>query len=494
MLTDAEIIELEHLYELRDIDDARDSLLKLTEYLMPLFVAKGFHKVYYMVLDMFAKGIIKNLIITMPPQHGKSTGSTMYLPAFLFGLNPDLKIAISSYSTPITQRFNRQIQRIIDTPEYRNVFPECNLGATSTVTVIGNPLRNASEFEIVDANGKIRGKLMSVGRGGALTSQSVDIWIGDDLYKDYSEGNSPVVRDAVWDWYVTVPLSRQPKQKLKVFTRWHEDDSIGRIEKHEQVITVNSLQDITNAISEHGDDVWIKLNFEAIQEQPKTEFDTRDKGLSLWEAERPLKNLEKIKKLSVEKFNCLYQGNPMSSEGLLYREFQTYAPDELPIIYDRKNYTDTADTGIDYLCSVCYGVNNGNYYVLDVVYTDKPMEHTERVVPAMLLYNDIKKADIESNNGGRSYARVVQEKVKGSCSVDWFCQSKNKESRINSNSSLVNQHVIMPEDWHERWPEFFMHLYLFKRLFRANKQDGGPDVLTGIIEKNQIVKRRRFLN
>jgi predicted phage terminase large subunit-like protein len=491
MLTDAEIIELEHLYELRDIDDARDSLLKLTEYLMPLFVAKGFHKVYYMVLDMFAKGIIKNLIITMPPQHGKSTGSTMYLPAFLFGLNPDLKIAISSYSTPITQRFNRQIQRIIDTPEYRNVFPECNLGESNTVTVMGNPLRNASEFEIVDSKGKIRGKLMSVGRGGALTSQSVDIWIGDDLYKDYSEGNSPVVRDAVWDWYITVPLSRQPKQKLKVFTRWHEDDSIGRIEKHETVVTVNSLQDITDAINEHGDDVWIKLNFEAIQEQPKTEFDDREKGLSLWEAERPLKNLEKIRKLSVEKFNCLYQGNPMSSEGLLYQEFQTY--NVLPISYDKKNYTDTADTGTDYLFSACYIVNDGNYYITDVVYTDEPMEVTEVSVPKMLLDNETKKADIESNNGGRGFARTIQKEVRGQCAVDWFHQSSNKESRIITHSNLVTQHIFFPEGWESRWPTLYEHLRGFKRLFRANKQDGGPDVLTGIIEKNFKVKRRGFI-
>ena len=71
MYTDTEIQELEHLYELRDIEGAKNSLLKLTEYLMPQFKAEGFHKVYYMVLDMFAKGTIKNLIITMPPQHGK---------------------------------------------------------------------------------------------------------------------------------------------------------------------------------------------------------------------------------------------------------------------------------------------------------------------------------------------------------------------------------------------------------------------------------------
>ena len=104
----------------------------------------------------------------MPPQHTKSTGSTMYLPAFLFGLNPDLRIAISSYSTPITQRFNREIQRIIDNPDYHKVFPDTNLGKSNVVTVTANPLRNSSEFEIVDRDGKIRGKLISVGRGGIV--------------------------------------------------------------------------------------------------------------------------------------------------------------------------------------------------------------------------------------------------------------------------------------------------------------------------------------
>ena len=166
-LSRKEKINLLSLLHERSVRNARKDILSLAVHLMPEFVATTVHTTYYSVLDQFAKGKIKNLIVTMPPQHGKSTGSTMYLPAFLFGLNPDLKIAVSCYSTPITQRFNRLIQRIIDTPEYREVFPDCNLGEASVVTVTGNPLRNASEFEIVDSKGKIRGKLMSVGRGAA---------------------------------------------------------------------------------------------------------------------------------------------------------------------------------------------------------------------------------------------------------------------------------------------------------------------------------------
>jgi predicted phage terminase large subunit-like protein len=484
-LTLEESKRLEELLKEEEAHNAKSHLLEFTKYMFDKFIPAEFHKVYYEVLNMFANGIISNLIITMPPQHGKSTGSTMYLPAYLFGLNPDLKIAISSYSTPITQRFNRQIQRIIDSKEYKDIFPNVTLGTSNIVTVTASPLRNASEFEIVDSSGGIRGKLMSVGRGGALTSQSVDIWIGDDLYKDYEEGNSPVVRDGVWNWYVTVPVSRQPKQKLKVFTRWHEDDSIGRIEKHENVVLVDSIDDIYSAIDEYGSDVWIKINFEAIKNSPKSEFDNREQGEALWENERPLKNLKSIRALDPEQFQCLYQGNPRSKEGLLYGDFKTYT--ELPQLKIKKNYTDTADAGTDYLCSINYGLplsdNDNNIYILDMLYTQKGMTDTEPMTASLLNKGNINKALFESNNGGRYFSQNVQKHT--NAVIDWFHQSKNKESRIFSNSASVSSRIVFPQRWSIDYADFYDHVTGYKKMFKANKYDDGPDVLTGIIEEEE---------
>jgi predicted phage terminase large subunit-like protein len=151
----------------------------------------------------------------------------------------------------------------------------------------------------------------------------------------------------------------------------------------------------------------------------------------------------------------------------------------------RKNYTDTADTGIDYLCSISYGIKGNDFYVIDVLYTAKGMEYTEEYLPQRLIEHKIKHATIESNNGGRGFARVVKKAVIGKCAVDWFHQSKNKESRIITNSNLVNQHVYMPSDWAIRWPQFYEDLKYFKKVFKSNRQDGGPDVLTGIVERNQ---------
>lgn len=92
------------------------ALLKGKDFLTP------FHLSFYWVLDAFAHGRIKRLIVTMPPQHGKSEGTTRLLPAYMLGLDPDLRIAIASYSDTFARKFNRAIQRIIDSPEYYVLF------------------------------------------------------------------------------------------------------------------------------------------------------------------------------------------------------------------------------------------------------------------------------------------------------------------------------------------------------------------------------------
>ena len=311
----------------------------------------------------------------------------------------------------------------------------------------------------------------------------------DDLYKDYAEGNSPVVRESVIDWYTTVVKTRlhNDSQQLIVFTRWHEEDLIGVLEGEGKVVEIKSLDEIEGIDPK----MFIKINFEAIMEQAANSIDDRSKGQPLWPVRHSLDKLNDDKgktPASVEKFNCLYQGDPVSSEGLMYSAFKTYK--ELPTAYEKKNYTDTADAGADYLCSLSYIVNNGYFYITGAVYTDEDMEETEETVPNMIMKTDTKKADIESNNGGRAFARQIQKAVLGSCKIDWFHQGVNKESRIKTNQPLVMEHIIWPEAWADMWPTLYKHITRYKKLFKSNKQDGGPDVMTGIIEKNQQRRRR----
>lgn len=460
---------------------ARRSLNNFARWIEPSVRMTRFHRKYYGLLNDFASGKIKRLIVSMPPQHGKSLGASVLLPAYLLGGDPNLKIVLASYNVRLASRFNRRVQRLMSSAAYRGVFPESRLKTGNK----GGVLRTSDEFEIEGHTGG----MLSVGRGGSLTGNPVDVLIMDDLYKDSMEANSPLIRDHVWEWYNAVAKTRMHNdtRELIVFTRWHEDDLVGRLMQRERVV---ELRDSAQVSAEVSDNVWWHLNFEAIKRGVPTPLDPRNEGEALWPQRHSLALLERKRRLDPFLFETMYQGVPSVREGLLYGErFVTYSERPADPIR-RANYTDTADTGSDYLCSVCYEVGaDGMIYVTDVVYTALDMDRTEEIVAEMLLRNGTVEARIESNNGGRGFARAVSRRCPG-VRVDWFHQSHNKEARILSNAPAVLTQIAMPEGWNLRWSEFYGDLVTFRRLFRTNRHDDAPDVLTGIIETEAEIAGR----
>lgn len=475
---------------------AKRTQLDFTKHTMPKnkdgsskFHEGQFHKSYYSVLDKFVDGQIKKLIITVPPQHGKSEGSTRRLPTRLIGRDNTLNIAVASYASTQARRFGRDINRIIDSKEYIELYPDSKLSKSKLHGLASDAIRTSEEFEIIDNEGMATGgNVKLVGRSTSLTGNAVDTLIIDDLYKDASEGNSPVIRQNCIDWYDTTADSRlhNDSQQLIVFTRWHEEDLIGYLESKEEVKTLNSLSEI-----DPNFDGWYKINYEAIKTGEPTELDPREKGEALWPERHSKAKLLKTKARNPEAFECLYQGNPESKEGMLYKTFELY--DHEPTTFKmKKNYTDTADTGKDYLCSINYTHGQDDRcYITDILYTQEPMEITEGATAGLLDRGQTNKADIESNNGGRGFARNVKAKLTGNTVVNWFHQGGNKESRIHSNSALVQERIVYPRDWHVRWPEFYNHVTKYKALFSANKHDDAADTLTGIVEMLEPKKSKR---
>lgn len=430
---------------------------------------------------------------TFIPTHN-SEGSSRKLPAFMLGLNPDTKICIGSYAATIARDFNRDVQRIIDTPSYRELFPETYLNGSNVVTMANTYLRNSDVIEMVGRKGLLR----VVGRGGSLTSKTVDVSILDDVYKDYAEGNSPIVRNAAWKWYTTVVRTRlhNDSQELIVFTRWHDDDLIGRIEKSgETVIEIKSWDDVKNIPA----GAWVRINFEGLKTGEPTEIDPREPGAALWDRRHSRAKLEGQRALDPVQFQCLYQGNPGNAEGKLYRNpFRTYVDKSEWGTYVRSgNYTDVADEGDDFTFSACYDVyKSGNeawneqkkrfepiLYALitDMVFTQENTEITAVTVPEMINRCGTQKAWIESNNGGAGFEKLIRKKIKAISEP--FYQGANKESRIITNSASVNAQIIMPLGWEERFPKIHEHVTGFLRDFPANEHDDPEDGLTGIYEK-----------
>ncbi len=455
----------------------RCSFERFASEVYPFLELQPFHRAYYRVLEAFALGHVRRLIITMPPQHGKSVGATTLLPAYLLGLDPDCRVAIASYSGQLASKFNRRVQRILESREYGAIFPDTTIKQGSKPP---SYIRTADEVEIIDH----RGSLLSVGREGSLTGNRVDCFILDDLYKDALEANSPLVRANCWEWYTSVVRTRMHNRsrELIVFTRWHEEDLIGALMNREPVEELRSWSQLDGLPS----DRWLHLNFEALKSSPPTEIDPRQAGEALWEEQQGTALLEAKRRLDPIQFEAMYQGHPSSREGLLYgMNFAEY--DALPReIVRRANYTDTADTGDDYLCSMSYAVDaDGIIYITDAVYSREPMETTEPMVAEMLVRSDTRQAAIESNNGGRGFARAVQV-LAPTVRIEWFHQHANKEARILSNSATALHLIRFPRGWNQRWPELYAHLTTYRRRFRTNRWHDAADVVTGIVEREAL--------
>lgn len=472
-MTREERIEYLAALQQRLVRASRADLLKFTAATMPTFDPAEFHKRFYAVLTKFANKEIRKLMVFMPPQHGKSEGSTRRLPSFILGKYPDTRLAVVSYSAPKARKFNREIQRIIDSPEYIEIYPETRLNGRNVATSSGSWLRNADECEIVGH----RGGFKTVGVGGPLTGEPVDVLIMDDIYKDAKTAWSPVVRAAIEDWYDTVAETRlhNDSQQLIVFTRWHELDLAGRLLEQQGIYDQNN--------NPNG---WVVVTYQAIKEGAPTEYDPREEGTALWPERHNLEKLEYIRQRNPHVFASLYQQKPKPLEGLMYENaFKEYNILPATKLHKVKNYTDTADEGADFLCSITYLETEVGNFVLDVLYTQKPMEYTEVKTAEMLSKHAVELAIVESNNGGRGFARNVEKQARlmgnAKTRIKWFHQNDNKNVRIFSHSADVQNLTYFPHGWERMWPEFYAAVTHYMKV-GGNDHDDAPDALTGTIE------------
>lgn len=282
-----------------------------------------FHKLIYDYLDKWVEGDIKKLAIFLPPQHGKSRMSSVITPAKILGKYPKSKIVVASYSDQNASKFNRSCQDIIDSKEFKDLYPNVVLPAKGVDTT--NELRNNTFFETVG----FKGYYKAVSVQGALTGFTIDYGIIDDPIKDRKQANSKTYRDNIWDWYNDVFKTRlhNNSSQLMLFTRWHEDDLAGR------------LFDPKNPnYNEDEAKEWTVIAIPALKEETKALKiavdipDPRKVGEALWEEKHSREKYERRKITNPQSFASLDQQRPSPAEGnKIKREwFNIISPNALP--------------------------------------------------------------------------------------------------------------------------------------------------------------------
>ena len=263
-----------------------------------------FHALTCDRLQAFACGHINKLMVFMPPQNGKSEVSTRSLPPYLFGLNPNLRLAVLSYSASKAKKFNREIQQRLTTPRYQALFPYVRLASLKDEAVS----RTTEQVDIVG----FAGSLKTVGRQGPLTGDPVDIAILDDLLKDRLEAQSLTIRENTWSWIVDVVETRfhNDSQLLYVTTRWDEDDPAGRF------LARDGYRSPANPTG------WEVVSFAALKTADIVPYDPRPTGAALWPERHSKERMEQIRRNSPLTFNSLYQQDPRpSTEAMVFADW-----------------------------------------------------------------------------------------------------------------------------------------------------------------------------
>jgi len=399
-------------------------------------------------LEQVAAGIIKRLIITLPPRSLKSICASIAFPAWLLGRRPDLSIVCTSYSAELASKAALDSRSIMNSLWYQRLFPRTRISR----------LRD-QECDFMTTR---RGGRFTTSVGGTLTGRGGNVIIIDDPLKPEDAMSDPR-RTAVNEWFGRTLYSRLNDKRndaiIVIMQRLHPDDLAGYLLAEQR-------------------ESWVHLCLPAIapleQRVPigPDEFHTWHAGEVLHAGRESVETLEQIRSaMGSYNFAAQYLQQPVPPEGEIIRWewFQRY--DDMPkkekgdAIYQSWDTASKSSELNDFsVCTTWLQKGDREYYLLD----------TYR---ARLKYPDLRRAVVEQYRRYGAEGIIIESRGSGMSLIDdlydedlpdlpqiWdFEPDVDKVTRIVQVSAPIESgHVHLPREapWLE---DFRRELMLFPR-------------------------------
>jgi len=405
-------------YENQKAEAARNDFLTFVKRMWPQFVEGQHHKIISDKFNRVASGELTRLIINMPPRHTKSEFASYFLPAWMIGRYPSLKIIQATHTAELAVSFGRKTKNLIDSKEYQDLF----------ATRLQEDSKAAGRW-----NTEQKGEYFAVGVQGAVTGRGADLLIIDDPHSE-QDVNSPNAFEKTWEWYTSGPRQRlQPGGRIiLVMTRWSKKDL---------------TEMLLNAQKEEKADKWEIVEFPAILPSNKP----------VWPEYWKLEDLEAVKaSAGVNKWNAQYMQNPTSDEGaLIKREWWKDWEGELPMLEHVIQSYDTAflkKQTADYSAITTWGVFRENedspqsIILIDSLKGRYEFPELKRIAYEQYMYWKPETVLIEAKAAGLP---LIFELRKMGIPVADFTPNRgnDKHARVNSVAPLFESgRIFAPKD------------------------------------------------
>lgn len=363
------------------------------------------------------------LLLSVPPQHGKSITITETLPSFYLGHFPEKRVIEVSYGSEFAKRFGKANKNKIQ-----------RFGGLFGIS-IANDAKSNVDWKLTNGIGG----MISKGIMSPITGQSGDLIIVDDPIKNSQEASSETQRMNLWnEWQNTIMSRVQTGTKIIVIqTRWHEDDLIGRL-KEKPYTTYYNLE----ALNESEDDPLGRKIGEALcPEMGKDEawLENYKEGLTSGQ-------IDEGGESGLRAWEALFQGHPSNKEGnILKREWWQFYEGtdmryETVIMSVDPAFKDTND----YVAIGIWGKLGANIYLIDLVREHLNFEATMQVMMQKKALYQPTTILVEDKANGSAIIETLRKKIMGVVGVN---PRDSKEERVNAVSFVIESgNVYLPKD------------------------------------------------
>lgn len=336
-------------------------------------------KPLFKMLHYALAGKVSKILISAPPQHGKTMLTIEAFASLYMCNNPDDKVIVTAYSQQRATKYGLRLRNIINRFGQETMFkPRLAQDQHSKTNFM---------FEYPHY-----GELLATGSHGSIMGNPANLIIIDDPIKELKDAASALMQENLDDWYVGSVNTRLRKNDINrnpilivVAQRLNKRDLQGILQEKYPVLNgLEAMQKIEKRETIPANTI-VNLNFPALCENPETDILHRKKGEALWNAHKSREDLLNDKKMMGEyRFRTIMQGDPQEFKDFLFTDEMFYDENqELNCTVDYTNvppvpmlrFWDTAATSKkskngDYFAGIMQGYdywNNETLYIFNMV-------------------------------------------------------------------------------------------------------------------------------